>query len=161
MRVLLVNPIFPDSYWSGKYILPYLRRRNLLPPLGLITVAALLPKEWTCQLVDLNGERLSDDDLRWADVVMLTGMIVQRDSLHQVLKRCRRLGVQTVVGGPYATARPEDLEEANQVVVGEAEDLAPILVDDLASGRSRHFYREKKKPDLTLSPTPLFDLLKP
>ena len=76
MRVLLVNPLFPDSYWSGSHALRFARRRCLLPPLGLITVAALLPKEWRCRLIDLNVEQLSDSDIRWADVVMLTGMLV-------------------------------------------------------------------------------------
>ncbi len=100
MRALLVNPEFPDSYWSGKHALPISRRRCLLPPLGLITVAALLPEDWSCRLVDLNIESLTDEDLAWAEVVMLTGMLVQRTSLHELLARCRRLGVRTVVGGP-------------------------------------------------------------
>src|SRR5436309_11678596 len=95
MRALLVNPAFPDSYWSGRYSLAFARRRSLLPPLGLITVAALLPRDWTCRLVDLDVEPLREEDLRWADVVFLTGMLVQRPSLHDVLKRCRRLGVRT------------------------------------------------------------------
>src|SRR5580765_254139 len=104
MRALLVNPSFPDSYWSGRFALTFAKRRSLLPPLGLITVAALLPKNWELQLVDLDTEELTDQHLHWADVVMLTGMLVQRPSLHEVLRRCRELGVRTVVGGPYATA---------------------------------------------------------
>ena len=160
MRVLLVNPDFPDSYWSGKYALSFARRRSLLPPLGLITVAALLPKDWTCRLVDLNVESLRDEDLAWAEVVFLTGMLVQRPSLHEVLARCRRMGVRTVVGGPYATALPQELQKADHVVVGEAEDLVHELAADLAAGRARPVYREKGKPDLTAAPLPRFDLLK-
>src|SRR3990172_5046874 len=106
MRVLLVNPEFPDSYWSGRHALRFSRRRSLLPPLGLITVAALLPAEWEVRLKDLAVEALSDADLLGADVVMLSGMLVQRPSLHEVISRCRRLGVRTVVGGPYPTALP-------------------------------------------------------
>ena len=160
MRVLLVNPEFPESYWSGRFSLPFAGRASLLPPLGLITVAALLPLDWTCRLVDLNIERLDDEDLRWAEVVMLTGMLVQRPSLHAVLDRCRRAGVRTVVGGPYATALPADLSAADHVVVGEAEDLVPELARDLATGRAAPIYREREKPDVALSPLPRYDLLK-
>jgi radical SAM superfamily enzyme YgiQ (UPF0313 family) len=161
LRTLLVNPEFPDSYWSARQCLPFVRRRCLLPPLGLITVAALLPEDWECRLVDLAVEPLTDDALRWADVVMITGMLVQRESLHDVLARCRRLGVRTVVGGPYATALPEDLDEADHVVVGKGEELVPLLAGDLASGRARHLYRETGKPDLSAAPLPRYDLLKP
>jgi radical SAM superfamily enzyme YgiQ (UPF0313 family) len=160
MRVLLVNPEFPESYWSGKYALRFARRRTLLPPLGLITVAALLPKAWACKLVDLNIEPLTDEDLAWADLVMLTGMLVQRPSLHQVLARCRRHGVRTVVGGPYATALPEELELADHVVVGEAEEIVPGLAADLAAGRAQPLYRETAKPEMALTPVPRYDLLK-
>ena len=161
MRALLVNPEFPDSYWSARHSLPFVRRRCLLPPLGLITVAALLPRNWECRLVDLAVEPLSDEALQWADVVMLTGMLVQRESLHQVLARCRRLGVRTVVGGPYATALPHELDAADHVVVGEGEDLVPVLADNLAAGRAQHLYREAEKPDLSAAPLPRFELLKP
>jgi radical SAM superfamily enzyme YgiQ (UPF0313 family) len=161
MRVLLVNPEFPDSYWSGRHALSIARRRSLLPPLGLITVAAMLPRDWDVRLVDLGIEELSDDQILWADAVMLSGMIVQRPSLHQVLERCRRLGVRTVVGGPYATALPQELDAADHVVVGEAEDLIGTLAADLAAGTGPHIYRETEKPDLTAAPVPRFDLLKP
>lgn len=162
MKVLLVNPEFPDSYWSGRYALPFVGRRSLIPPLALITVAALLPKSWTCRLADLNVEPIADADLRWADVVMLTGMLVQRPSLLRLLDRCRALGVETVVGGAYATALPEELAGiADHVVVGEAEEIVPVLAADLAARRGRPLYRETRKPDLAASPVPRFDLLKP
>jgi len=160
MRVLLVNPEFPDSYWSGRHALRFSRRRSLLPPLGLITVAALLPAEWEVRLKDLAVEALSDADLLGADVVMLSGMLVQRPSLHEVISRCRRLGVRTVVGGPYATALPQELGAADTVVVGEAEHIVPVLATDLASGRALPIYREEGKPDMTASPVPRYDLLR-
>jgi len=160
MRVLLVNPEFPDSYWSGRHALRFSRRRSLLPPLGLITVAALLPAEWEVRLKDLAVEALSDADLLGADVVMLSGMLVQRPSLHEVISRCRRLGVRTVVGGPYATALPQELGAADTVVVGEAEHIVPVLASDLASGRALPIYREEGKPDMTASPVPRYDLLR-
>jgi radical SAM superfamily enzyme YgiQ (UPF0313 family) len=160
MRVLLVNPEFPNSYWSGRSALEFAGRRSLLPPLGLITVAALLPDNWDCRLVDLNIEPLGDADLEAADLVMLTGMLVQRPSLHEVLARCRRLGVRTVVGGPYATALPDELEAADHVVTGEVEEILPSIAAELAAGRAQHLYSEQEKPDLTAAPMPRYDLLK-
>jgi radical SAM superfamily enzyme YgiQ (UPF0313 family) len=161
MRVLLVNPEFPDSYWSGRYALHFARRRCLLPPLGLLTVAALLPRDWECRLVDLNVEPLQDDDLLRADVVMVTGMLVQRESAHAVLSRCRRMGRRTVVGGPAVTSLPHEFGEADHVVLGEGEEVVPVLAADLAAGRARPVYREEAKPDLTTVPVPRYDLLRP
>jgi radical SAM superfamily enzyme YgiQ (UPF0313 family) len=160
MRVLLVNPEFPESYWSGSHALPFANRRVLLPPLGLITVAALLPQDWEIRLSDLATQPVSDDELRWADVVMLGGMLVQRPSLHEVLGRCKRLGVRTVVGGPYATALPHELELADTVVAGEGEHVIPRLAQDLLAGSAQPLYREEGKPDLSSSPIPRYDLLK-
>lgn len=161
MRCLLVNPEFPDSYWSGRHALSFAGRKSLIPPLGLITVAALLPGDWPCRLVDLAVEPLTDEDILWADVVMLTGMLAQHESLNEVLRRCRDLGVRTVVGGPYATAMPGEPELADHLVLGEGEDLVPVLAADLAAGRAKRIYREERKPDLPDAPLPRFDLLKP
>ncbi|MCZ6690841.1 MAG: B12-binding domain-containing radical SAM protein [Planctomycetota bacterium] len=160
MRALLINPEFPNSYWSAKEALVFTGRRTLIPPLGLITVAALLPDHWECRLVDTTAEALTDEDLRWADVAMVTGMLVQREALHEILARCRRLGLRTVVGGPYATALPEELDGADHVVVGEAEEIIPDLAADLEGGYARHIYKEVRKPDLSQAPLPRFDLLK-
>jgi radical SAM superfamily enzyme YgiQ (UPF0313 family) len=161
MRVLLVNPEYPDTYWGLRHMMPLVRRHWVVPPLGLLTVAALLPREWELRLVDLNVEPLRDDDLSWADVVMLTGMLVQSASLHAVLERCQRRGVRTVVGGPYATAMPEALGDADHLVLGEAEEIVPELAADLAAGRACRVYREERKPDIGSSPVPLYHLLRP
>ena len=160
MRALLINPEFPDSYWSAKASLAFAGRRALIPPLGLMTVAALLPADWECRLVDLAVEPLTDDDLRWAEVAMVTGMVVQRDSLHQVLGRCRGAGLRTVVGGPYATILPGEVDGADHVVMGEAEEIVPVLAADLQAGRARHIYKEERKPDLAASPMPRYDLIR-
>jgi len=160
VRVLLVSPAYPSTFWSLEHTLPLVGRRWLLPPLGLLTVAALLPSDWELRLVDLAiGQELRDEDLRSADVVMLSGMLVQRDSLHAVLRRCRQLGVRTVVGGPYATAMPATLADADHLVLGEAEESVPELAADLAAGRARRIYRERAKPDVRRTPIPRFDLL--
>jgi len=160
MRALLVNPLFPDTYWSQRHALPWVRRSCLIPPLGMITVAAMLPRHWTLELVDMNVEPLNDEAIARADVVLLTGMLAQRESLHEVLGRCRAAGVTTVVGGPYATSLPEDFEDADHVVVGEAEELIGDLAADLEAGRARRFYREARKPGLDITPVPRFDLLR-
>ncbi|RMG43325.1 MAG: DUF4070 domain-containing protein [Acidobacteria bacterium] len=159
MKVLLVSPAFPETYWSQKHALPFVRRRALLPPLGLITVAALMPQEWEFELVDLAVEPLEDERIRSADLVAIGGMLVQRNSIHDVLARCRRLGIPTVVGGPYAMAMPEQLDDADHLVLGEGEDLVPRFASDFAAGRAARIYKEEGKPDLSKSPTPRFDLL--
>ena len=100
LRALLVNPAFPETYWSLSYALPLLGKRWLSVPLPLITVAALLPRHWDCRLVDLAAEAVSDDELRWADFVLLTGMLVQRRSLHEILERCRRLACERSSADP-------------------------------------------------------------
>jgi len=159
VRVLLVSPAYPPTFWSLEHTLPFVKRRWLLPPLGLLTVAALLPAHWQLRLVDLAiGDRLDDEELLRCDVVMLSGMLVQRDSLHALLARCRRLGVRTVVGGPYATAMPDRFGDADHVVVGEAEELVPEIAADLEAGRARRVYRELRKPDIRRTPIPRFDL---
>jgi radical SAM superfamily enzyme YgiQ (UPF0313 family) len=160
MRVLLINPEFPESYWSGRNALPFAHRKSLLPPLGLITVAALLPESWTLKLVDLEVDPLDDEDLTWADVVMVTGMLVQKRSMLEILLRCRELGVRTVVGGPYATSLPEELDLADHLVLGEGEEIIPVLAADLEAGRAERIYNEKDKPDVTRSPVPRYDLLR-
>src|SRR6186713_1210377 len=107
MRALLVHPEFPRTYWGFQYGLEAIGKRASLPPLGLITVAALLPQTWDFRLADLNIKPLDDEDLRWAEIVLVGGMLVQEPSMHQVLERARALGRRTVVGGPAASTSPE------------------------------------------------------
>lgn len=159
MRALLVNPVTPDAYWTGRAALGFARRRALLPPLGLITVAGLLPPSWELRLVDMNVEPLSDAEIAAADVVLLTGMLVQRDSLQEVLARCRALGVRTVVGGPYATALPREFGGADHVVLGEAEEVVPPLAAALERQDAARVWQEERKPDLSTAPVPRYDLL--
>ena len=160
MRALLVNPAFPETYWSLKHMLPLVRRKWLVAPLGLITVAALLPGSWDFELIDLEVEPLTDEALAGCDVVMLTGMLVQRTSLRAILRKCRALGVRTVVGGPYAAAMPDELEDADHLVLGEGEQVIPELGRDLAAGKARRIYRPERRPELSTSPIPRFDLLR-
>ena len=107
MKVLLINPQFPDTYWSFRHALPFERKRCAFPPLGLLTVSALLPKFWKRRLVDLNVRSLKSSDINWADIVFVTGMLVQKESVHDVVDRCKKLGKRVVLGGPYVTTTIE------------------------------------------------------
>src|SRR5678816_2491511 len=104
MKILLVNPEFPDTYWSFRYALPFEGKRSVFPPLGLLTVSSLLPQSWERRLVDLNIERLKTSHLEWADMVFITGMLAQKESLHDVVKQATALGKKIVLGGPYVTS---------------------------------------------------------
>jgi radical SAM superfamily enzyme YgiQ (UPF0313 family) len=134
---------------------------SLVPPLGLITVAALCPKRWHLRLVDCAFEMLTDDDLRWADLVMVSAMFAQQADARRILLRARALGRRTFIGGPWASSQPEVLvQQADHVLVGEAEDLFSEIASALENGTARHLYVASEKPDMTRSPLPRFDLLK-
>src|ERR1700674_1083079 len=113
MKVLLINPEFPDTYRSFRHALPFEGKRSAFPPLGLMTVSALLPRSWERKLIDLNVRKLKSSDIEWADMVMVTAMLVQKDSLMQVVQRCKARGKRVVLGGPYVTTTVEDLPEAD------------------------------------------------
>jgi len=160
MNALLVYPQFPDTYWSFKHALKFLGKRAAQPPLGLMTVAALLPAEWNKRLVDTNVERLRERDLQWADVVMVSGMHIQREPLLSIVERCRVRGLCTVVGGPIASSlTPEELK-ADHVVIGEAESLIADLARDLELGTARRVYQAAERPEMSLSPLPDLSLIK-
>ena len=137
MNVLLLNPEFPDTYWSFRHALPFEGKRSAFPPLGLMTVSALLPKSWEKRLVDLNVRSLKSSDIEWADIVFATAMLVQKESLHDVVRRCKAKGKRVVLGGPYVTTTIEDLPEADHIFLGEAETTLPQFVADLERGEAQ------------------------
>ena len=159
MRILLVYPENPDTFWGFKRALRFISKKAMEPPLGLLTVAAMLPASWELRLVDLNVRRLHDRDLTWADYVFLSGMIVQRASFEQVLARCARLGVKVVAGGPMATTTPEDFPTADHLVLNEAEVTLPLFLADLERGSPQRIYRADGFPEITSTPQPRWDLL--
>jgi radical SAM superfamily enzyme YgiQ (UPF0313 family) len=161
MRALLIFPQLPLSFWTFKRSCQLAGRKALMPPLSLITVAALLPQHWEFRLVDLNTCRLQDDDWQWADMVLLTGMLVQREGLLSLIAEARRRGKTVVVGGPYPTSLPEEVLDAGAdfLFQGEAEHTISPFLAALKEGRRRSVFKEDTKPDLTFSPTPRFDLL--
>src|SRR5437016_8128235 len=158
MKVLLVNPEFPDTYWSFRHALPFEGKRCAFPPLGLMTVSALLPPSWERRLVDLNVRRLQSSDIEWADMVMATAMLVQKDSLKEVVHRCKALGKRVVIGGPYVTTTIEDLPEADHIFLGEAETTLPQFVEDLARGKTKRTYQAAERPPLSATPLAHFHL---
>ena len=160
MNALLIYPEFPETFWSFKYALSFLGKRAAQPPLGLMTVAALLPRAWNKRLADANVERLRDRDLAWADVVMLSGMHIQRESLIGIVERCRALGLRTVVGGPIASSLSAAELKADHVVVGEAEALIAGLARDLEQGTAKPVYQAAERPPMETSPLPDLSLIK-
>lgn len=169
MRVLLVYPRFPKTFWSYEKILALVGRKALLPPLGLLTVAALLPEDWELRLVDRNVRPASEDDWAWADLVMLSAMIVQKDDFLAQIREARRRGKPTAVGGPYPTSLPEEAREAgaDYLVLDEGEITVPMFLRAIRDARDARrppaqpvtFRAGGEKPDVTTSPIPRFDLL--
>ena len=159
MNVLLVYPEFPTTFWSFKYALRFIRKKAAHPPLGLLTVASMLPKDYGRRLVDLNVRGLTSEDLAWADCAFVSAMGVQRESARAVIARCQEEGIRVVAGGPLFTAEPEQFRQVDHLVLGEAEVTLPSFLADLRGGRARHLYAASDYADIQASPTPSWDLL--
>ncbi len=159
MRVLLVSPQTPDTFWSFKHVLRFVSKKAAFPPLGLLTVAAMLPRDWDLRVVDLNVERLKDSDLRAADFVMISAMIVHQDSVRSVVARCAALGKPVIAGGPLFTTGHENFPEIQHFVLGEAEEVMPQLVEDMRHGRVQRIYKATRWPNLEQTPVPRWDLV--
>ena len=159
MKVPLIYPQSPDSFWSFKHVLRYVSKKSTFPPLGLLTVAAMLPSDWDLRLVDLNVKRLKDRDLRWADYIMLSAMIVHKDSVREIMARCTAMKKTVIAGGPLFTTGHEAFPEIQHFVLGEAEDLMPSLVADMLAGAVRPVYQTQERPDVARTPAPRWDLI--
>ena len=159
MKILLVSPKTPDTFWSFKHVVRFVSRKAAMAPLGLLTVAAMLPPEWELRLVDLNVKRLKDDDLCWADYVMVGAMLVQKDSVREILARCAAMGKIVIAGGPLFTTGHEAFPEIQHFVLGEVEDVMPQVVADLQNGRLQPVYSSPHRPDITRTPAPRWDLI--
>jgi radical SAM superfamily enzyme YgiQ (UPF0313 family) len=159
MRILLVYPEFPDTFWSFKHALRFIHKKAASPPLGLLTVAAMLPAEWEKRLVDLNVTGLTSADLTWADYVFISAMIVQREAARALIARCKDFGAKVVAGGPLFTMEHEQFPEVDHFVLNEAELTLPLFLEDLALGRAQHLYATTEYPDILQTPTPLWQLV--
>jgi radical SAM superfamily enzyme YgiQ (UPF0313 family) len=161
MKVLLVFPKYPESFWSFKYALKFISAKAANPPLGLLTVANMLPEQWEKLLVDMNVHPLlSDEQIKWADYVLISAMSIQRASARQFIDRCRQLGVKTVAGGPLFTMEPEAFADVDHLVLGEAEVNLPVFLQDLADGHPKDIYQANQLPPLQTTPVPLWSLIK-
>ncbi|MGJ3245021.1 MAG: B12-binding domain-containing radical SAM protein [Elainellaceae cyanobacterium] len=162
MRVLLVYPQFPKTFWSYEKILELVNRKVLLPPLGLVTVAAILPQDWEFKLVDRNVRAVTDDEWAWADLVILSAMIVQKQDLIDQIQEAKRHGKRVAVGGPYPTSVPDVPKAAGAdfLILDEGEITLPMFVEAIARGETQGILRANgEKPDVTETPVPRFDLL--
>jgi radical SAM superfamily enzyme YgiQ (UPF0313 family) len=160
IKVLMVWPSFPTSFWSLGEVMQIVPERALVPPLGLITVAALCPAHWEIRLVDLAFQALRDEDILWADLVMVSAMAVQRKGVRLTLERASKLNRRTMIGGPYASSDPDALLPlADHVVVGEPDEMFAQIALDLERGSARRLYNIAEKPDVIRTPVPRFDLL--
>lgn len=159
MNVLLVWPKTPDTFWSFNHVLPFISRKAAHPPLGLLTAAAFLPRDWDIRLVDMNVRRLDDGLIAWADYVMISAMIVHAESAKAVIARCNELGKPVIAGGPLFTTGHERFPEVGHFVLGEAEDLMADLISDMRAGSVKRFYQSDRRPDVTQTPPPRWDLI--
>ena len=161
MRILLVYPIFPKTFWSYEKILELVDRKVLLPPLGLVTVAAILPQEWEFKLVDRNIRSVTEEEWAWADIVILSAMIVQKQDLLAQIREAKGRGKLVAVGGPFATSVPEQVEGAGVdfLILDEGEITLPMFVEAVNRGETSGTFRTTEKPDVTTTPVPRFDLL--
>ena len=155
----MIYPEFPDTFWSFKHALKFIRKKASSPPLGLLTVAAMLPAEWEKRLIDLNVTHLTQKDLAWADYVFLSAMVVQREAAYKVIARCKQAGVPVVAGGPLFTGEYEAFPDVDHFVLNEAEITLPRFLADLERGCPERLYTTTEFPDIRKTPVPLWELL--
>ncbi|HID56342.1 TPA: DUF4070 domain-containing protein [Candidatus Poribacteria bacterium] len=159
MRALLVYPECPDTFWSFKHALRFISKKAAYPPLGLLTVAAMLPEKWEKRLVDMNVSTLRDEDLRWADLVFISAMSIQEESVRRIIARCKGEGVKIVAGGPLFTIGYERFDDVDHLILGEAEITLPSFLEDLERGNAGHIYDADQWADMKRTPTPLWEIL--
>ena len=161
MRTLLIYPVFPQTFWSYDKILELVDRKVLLPPLGLLTVASILPQEWEFKLVDRNIRPVTEAEWAWADLVIFSAMIVQKHDLLEQIQEAKRRGKLVAVGGPYATSVPDEPKNAGAdfLVLDEGEITLPMFVEAIEKGDTKGVFRATEKPDVTITPIPRYDIL--
>ncbi|MFC1899905.1 B12-binding domain-containing radical SAM protein [Chloroflexota bacterium] len=160
MKILMVYPQYPDTFWSFKHALKFVSKKAAFPPLGLLTIAAMLPKEWEKNLVDMNVSRLTDSSIKWADYVFISAMEIQKESVNEVIAQCKKLSTKIVAGGPlFTTGDVEEFYGVDHLVLGEAETTLQPFLEDLAKGQAQHVYTSNERPDIGTTPIPLWSLI--
>ena len=160
LKVLLVYPEYPDTFWSFKHALKVVFKKAANPPLGLLTVAAMLPAGWDKKLIDMNVQGLKDKDIKWADYVFISAMVVQRESVEATIARCKALGKKVVAGGPLFTTEYDEFGEVDHLVLDEAEITLPKFLKDIGAGTAQRIYSSKERPDISKTPIPAWSLIK-
>ena len=160
MKILLLSPRYPDTYWSFRHALKFISKKASSPPLGLLTIASMLPETWERKLVDLNVHTLRDADILWADYVFIGAMSVQAEFANELIQRCKNLKVKIVAGGPLFTGDPEPYMHLDHLVLNEGEITFPLFLDDLKNMRPKRIYRTSEFADMKLSPPPDYSLIK-
>lgn len=161
MKILFVYPNHPDTFWSFRYALRFTPKKATFPPLGLLTVAAMLPQEWEKKLIDMNTTRLTDKDISWADYVFVGGMVLHRHVIREIVDRCKKLNTRVVAGGPLFTVDYRDLgfDDVDHLVLNEAESTLQPFIEDLKKGCPKHVYTSEERPDISSTPSPLWSLV--
>jgi len=159
MNILLVYPEHPVTFWSFKHALKFVNKKANLPPLGILTVAAMLPKDWNLKLIDMNIAPLKDKELLNADFVFISAMNIQKDSVRKVIDRCKELGVKTVGGGPLFSSDFENFDDVDHLLLYEGEVCIPEFLTDLENNTLKHLYEFKEYPSLVETPTPAWNLI--
>ena len=161
MKILLVYPQYPDTFWSFRHALKFTHKKALNTPLGILTIAAMIPEDWEKKAVDMNTNELSDKDIIWADYIFLSAMIAQQNSAREVVDRCKKLNRKVVGGGPlFTTGHKEfDFSDIDHIVMNEAEITLPLFLEDMKNGCPRPIYQTDRRADVTKTPTPIFSLL--
>ena len=160
MKALLIYPSIPDTFFSFKHTLKFIYKRAAQIPLGLLTVASMLPRDWTLCLVDMNVEKLTDEVIKWANIVFIGAMAIQESTVRDVALRCKLLGKPVVGGGPLFSSISTEFPEIDHLVLNEAEATLPLFLKDLAADEPKRVYLSNQKPDISKTPLPRWDLIK-
>jgi radical SAM superfamily enzyme YgiQ (UPF0313 family) len=159
MKILLIYPKYPETFWSYKHALKFIKKKAALPPLGLLTIGAMLPDDWPKRLVDMNVTALTESDLAWADCAFISAMSIQRTSARETIARCKKAGIKVIAGGPLFTSEYDQFEDVDHFVLNEAElTLAPFLAD-IEKGCAGRIYRTSGYCEIRDTPSPDWELL--
>ena len=158
MKALLLYPEYPDTFWSFRYAIKFVNKKALIPPLGLLTIATMLPDKWEKKLIDLNVSKLKDADIKWADIVFVSAMIVQKQFTENVFERGKAFDKYIVAGGPLFK-KGDEYKNVNTYILGEAESLIPLFINDYKEGKIKSIYSTEERPDITKTPIPQWELI--
>lgn len=159
MKILMIYPKYPETFWSFKHALRFISKKAAFPPLGLLTVASLLPEEWDKRLVDMNITDLKDEEIQWADMIFISGMLVQKESIYEIIDQCKAHNKTIVAGGPAFMARPDQFPSVDHFVLGEGEISLPMFLKDLEQGQAQRVYDPEERPEITNTPLPMWSLI--